>query len=274
MKSGDATRVVVFGLDGVGLHTLRSTATPHLDSIAAAGFLVPVVLGDGSPTISGPSWATVASGVHPAKHLVFDNDLAGNALARYPDFLSRARSAARSTYAAAAWITLHATTYGGPIFSGQDFFVPDDPPDDPIWDRRDDAIADNAATVLGSADIDVAFVYFGAPDVVGHSVGTGSEYVASIERADARVGRVLTAIRSRKNYPDERWAIVAATDHGHADGGGHGGDSAEERAAWIATDVPGEREDLTLADIHPQVLSWLGIPIDLQWNLDGRPFAR
>jgi predicted AlkP superfamily phosphohydrolase/phosphomutase len=100
MTSFDSTRVVVFGLDGVGLQAPRSAVTPRLDAVAQAGFLAPVVLGPGSPTISGPSWATVASGVHPAKHRVFDNDLSGNDLASYPDFLARARAASRSTYAA------------------------------------------------------------------------------------------------------------------------------------------------------------------------------
>jgi hypothetical protein len=35
--------------------------------------------------------------------------------------------------------------------------------------------------------------YLGNPDEVAHAVGTGAEYVAAVERADTRLGRIVAA---------------------------------------------------------------------------------
>jgi hypothetical protein len=43
-----------------------------------------------------------------------------------------------------------------------------------------------AVAVLGMATVHAAFEYLGAPDIVGHTVGTGPEYRAAIESADRR----------------------------------------------------------------------------------------
>ncbi|MFD1939750.1 alkaline phosphatase family protein [Nonomuraea mangrovi] len=83
--------VVVFGLDGVRHDTLLAARTPELDAIAAAGFLAPVRVNDAAPTISGPGWATIATGVLADRHGIYDNDLTGHQIAKYPDFLTRVR---------------------------------------------------------------------------------------------------------------------------------------------------------------------------------------
>jgi hypothetical protein len=54
-----------------------SHPTPNIDRIIGEGFLAPVWIEDGTPTVSGPCW-----------HDIRGNDFAGNRLAGHPDFLT------------------------------------------------------------------------------------------------------------------------------------------------------------------------------------------
>ena len=85
-----ASRVLVIGIDGVRLDVLRSVSTPHIDALAAEGFLAPVRIDDATPTWSGPCWATIATGVSADKHGIMHNVFTGHRLADHPDFLTLA----------------------------------------------------------------------------------------------------------------------------------------------------------------------------------------
>lgn len=116
--------------------------------------------------------------------------------------------------------------------------------------------------------------YLGAPDEVAHADGVGASYRSSVTDSDARVLRLLAAVRSR---PGEEWTVIAVTDHGHVDGGGHGGDSDEERTAWIAACGPGigsAPADLHQADVAAQTMATLQIPGAGWAHMTGRPFGR
>lgn len=189
-------RVVVFGVDGVRHDTLLAARTPAVDAIAAAGFLAPFRVNDAGPTISGPGWTTIATGVLATKHRVFNNDLTEHQISKFPDFLSRAREVGFSTYAAGSWPQLVTETHGGPIFlGGGSMPCGDDPETAEAFDRADQLVADEAAGVLGERDIAAAFVYFGLPDVVAHAEGPTADYAASVEACDRRIGQVMAAIR-------------------------------------------------------------------------------
>lgn len=287
MAAGTTFHVLLVGIDGVRLDCLHSAATPVLDSLIQQGFLAATEVNAAGPTISGPSWATVATGVLSGKHLIYDNDLRGHALDRYPDVLSRVRAAGLGTYAAAAWGPLLTAEGGGPVFAGGGF-APTPVSHDPAgWDAADQAVTDHAAGVLRTADIRAAFVYLGLPDEVAHQVDTGPAYIQAIERSDTRVGELVTAVESRPGLvragspgpraadpPGEVWTVLVVTDHGHVDGGGHGGDTPEERTAWIiaAGDVGADPPaGLGQVDVAPEILRRLGIVIDPRWGLDGSP---
>lgn len=226
-------RVIVFGIDGVRFDTLQDARTPHIDALAAAGSLVPVRIRDVNPTISGPCWATIATGVHADAHRVMGNDLTGHALEEHPCFLRAAASRGLRSYGAAAWPPLLTGDSGGPIFRPETVFTP------PVEGRAsggdvisDAMVADHAVKTLAELDPHVSFVYFGHPDEVAHHIGTGDEYTESIEHSDMLVGRVVEAAKART---DVEWTFLVVTDHGHVDGGGHGGESDLERTAWIAS---------------------------------------
>ena len=274
-------RVLVVGIDGVRLDLLDAVPTPHLDQVTAAGFRAPIEIDDATPTMSGPCWATIVTGVEVAKHGIHGNHFAGHRLDVFPDFATRlAQQDGRRTFVAAGWEPLLLARGGGPLFAAPSrlsYIAPaaDTPKD---WEECDDQVTAEAVHVVGTADPEASFVYLGAVDETGHYLGCGEEYRTAVARADERLGRILDAVRNRPGYPDEAWTVIVVTDHGHRDEGGHGGRSESERTAWVACcgpDIPAGYDPsgpVRHADIAAQVYAALDRTPDSHWTLDGRPF--
>lgn len=279
----DHARVLVVGIDGVRHDLLTELYTPHLDGIARAGFLAPVEVDSATPTMSGPCWATVATGVGVAKHGVWGNRLDGHRLDLFPDFTTRlAKDLGRRTFAVGGWEPLFLARQGGPLFTAPTrlrYTAPRaDTPE--AWEEVDDRVTDDAEHLLGlDEELHAGFVYLGAVDETAHFLGCGEEYRRAIEAADRRLGRLLDAARGRPGHAAERWTVIVVTDHGHRQEGGHGGRSLLERTAWIAACGPGltageTPSALHHADVAAHVYTALGIEPDPHWTLDGRPFTR
>ncbi|MFI9270910.1 alkaline phosphatase family protein [Kitasatospora sp. NPDC052896] len=275
-------RVLVIGIDGVRLDLLPELATPHLDAVAAAGFLAPVEVDDATPTMSGPCWTTIVTGVGVAKHGVYGNHFGGNRLEVFPDFTTRlATTHRRRTFAVGGWEPLFLARQGGPLFTAPgrlSYIAPlEDTPE--AWEVCDERVTAEAVSVLtGDDDPQATFVYLGAVDETGHFLGCGEEYRQSIRNADERLGRLLAAVRGRATYAEEEWTVIVVTDHGHLDQGGHGGRSVLERTAWIAACGPGlpagaRVEPLHHTDVAAHVYAALEIVPDPHWTLEGRPFT-
>jgi len=277
--------VLVVGVDGVRYDTLQSCDTPTIDAIAANGFLRPVRVNDAGPTISGPGWATVFTGVLADRHRIFDNNLSPNQLAQFPDFVHHAGQVRPeiARFVGAGWAPLVTAESGGPLFADGGYY-PDGGPahSEDEWTRVDDAVTDAGAQFLRAHDGahgSAAVVYLGGPDEVCHLVGVCPAYSAFIEASDARIGRLLAAVDARPTRANENWAVIVVTDHGHVDEGGHGGDTPEERTAWIAAagaGVPADLGDAVLeqADVAAHALAVLGIDAAAPAQMTGRPFGR
>lgn len=275
-------RVIVVGIDGVRLDLLPALHTPHLDGVAAAGFLGAVEIDPATPTMSGPCWATVVTGVSVAKHGVWGNRFHGHRLDVFPDFTTRlADEHGLRTFATGGWTPMFLAREGGPLFTAPSrlgYLAPT--ADTPAaWEDCDEAVTAGAAVVLASGtDLHAVFVYLGAVDETAHFLGCGPEYRRSVETADRHLGRLLDAVRRRPGHAREEWTVIVVTDHGHRDEGGHGGRSAQERTAWIAARGPGipagpAPAELRHADVAAHVYSALGITPDPHWSLDGTPFT-
>ncbi|CAM5285216.1 hypothetical protein SAVIM338S_00207 [Streptomyces avidinii] len=274
-------RVLVVGIDGVRLDLLRAVPTPNLDAVAGAGFLGRIVIDEATPTMSGPCWTTIVTGVGVAKHGVYGNHFGGNRLDVFPDFATRlAQEDGRKTFVTGGWEPLFLARQGGPLFAapGRLSYIAPRADTSEDWDACDEQVTDEAVHVLATDDPEVSFVYLGAVDETGHLLGCGSEYLRAIERADERLGRLLATIRARPLYDDESWTVIAVTDHGHRDDGGHGGRTEQERTAWVACcgpDVPpaAPARPLRFEDVAAQVYASLGRRADSHWTLDGSPFS-
>lgn len=278
--------VLVIGIDGVRYDTVCDVETPALDRMAQRGFLQPVQVNAAGPTISGPSWATVVTGVLPPVHRIFDNELDGHDMASNPDFIHLARQEhpGVSTFIGADWPPLVTSESGGPLFAGGGFLPtrrrdagagPDD------WHDADQQVTDRAVTFLSDLDGragSVSFVYLHGCDTAGHRLGVGEVYNEFVRASDQRLAQVIEAVERRPQQATENWTVVAVTDHGHRDVGGHGADSPAERTAWIAAYGPGiptpwSGQPLEQADVAGQVFHTLGMTPRTD-NFIGVPFGR
>lgn len=279
-------KVLVVGWDGVRDDVLRELRPPAISSVSDNGrwwsTSQPDV--DIAPTKTAVGWSTMLSGVWPTQHQVLSNEGEHHLFHRTPDMLTRAFCADPSiaTYGAASAL-IFGSEYGpGPLLGAGVRTL--------TWfDRRtfdrgfadsDKLVADDAEHRLGAEDHDFSFVYFGETDSAAHDHGVGEEYAAAIGRQDDRLARLIGAIRTRPSFAEESWLVLLTTDHGHRDGGGHGGGSWQERQTYVVAGFLGEAPAATWADtaenvdIAPTAWAHLGVVPDSRWPCQGTSLLR
>ncbi|MEE1755240.1 alkaline phosphatase family protein [Streptomyces sp. SP18CS02] len=257
---------LVIGIDGATFAAFDKAGMPNIKNLMATGMTATSNLyaAPMAPTSSGPGWSSIATGVWPDKHKVVDNAFTGADFARYPDYATRMEAAAPAlnTLVVGTWSPVATTVFG--------------PATDTRLTGADDAdTTAKAVSRLASTDADATFVHLDEVDGAGHSYGAASPtYLNALTTADARVGKLLQAVTSRPAYGDEDWLIMLTADHGHTDGGGHGGNSQQERQTFVIANgagfAPGSvRHDVKVTDVAPTVLDHAGITVDPAWRLDG-----
>jgi len=271
-------KVLLIGLDGVRVDVLAEAHTPYLDDLAEHGSYTDRAQ-TRPPTVSGPGWSSMLTGVWSDKHLVTGNNFEGNNYATYPDFLTRLEQVDPKfeTFAVVDWPPLGTTSSGGPLVSDAIDTKLNIDGDELGYTEADARTVERAAEYLANGDPDAVFVYLGDVDVVGHDHGSlAPEYRAAIETADAQLGALLHALEQRPSYDEEDWLIIVSTDHGRRDDGGHGGTSALERTIFCLVSGPAARigtleEQTDIVDVAVTALVHLGVEIDPAWELDGKP---
>jgi predicted AlkP superfamily pyrophosphatase or phosphodiesterase len=269
-------KVLVIGVDGVRVDVMRAMRLPNIDALIASGVLSEAQTR--MPTVSGPGWSSILTGVWSDKHGVKGNDFVGKNYTAYPDFLTRLERAdsAFSTFASLDWPPLGSALGGGPLVSDSVDVKVLINGDRLGYVEADARAVSAAAYYLAREDPDAAFVYIGNTDEVAHQVGPLTpQFRAALEEADRHVGRLMDAIRSRPTYAREDWLILMTTDHGHRDAGGHGGASAVELTSFflasgqsVARGRPALRPEVV--DVAVTALAHLGVAIDPAWSLDGK----
>ncbi|MFF7334732.1 alkaline phosphatase family protein [Streptomyces sp. NPDC008150] len=264
-------KVLVIGLDGTLLSRVKDADAPHLDALMAAGLTAPssIYANPFAPTLSGPGWSTIITGVWPDKHNVMDNNFTGRRFAQYPDFLTRIETAkpSLSTYAVSSWAPLTDTVFSSKV---------DTRVSTPSAEY-DTGTTSRAVARLRDANPDAVFVQLDNVDHAGHSYGAASQqYLDAVHGADAQVGQMVAAVTARATYAAESWLIMITADHGHTDAGGHGGSSWPERQTFMIATGPtlaagSVRHDVKMPDVAASALAHLGVAIDPAWGLDGRP---
>ncbi len=263
-------KICLVGIDGLRLDVAaENDAAPTLFSLAESGRHT--TLRTEVPTISGPSWSTLLTGSSYSEHGISDNSFVGSRLAGYPDLLSQAYYAYRSsTFAAAGWPALVDPGDVGPVIferkeqqrAGVHRVIVRDG-ETYGYQTVDAELVDFTVAALASDGPDMSFIYMCDTDDSAHIYGARSaEYVAAIRRVDAHLARIRATIERRVELTGEDWMLVVTTDHGHLDEGGHGGDSAEETASFVVAhrfgnDVEGWPEDLHPTGLTPLLLSYL-----------------
>ncbi|MEU6067217.1 alkaline phosphatase family protein [Streptomyces sp. NPDC047082] len=264
-------KVLVIGLDGALLQRIKDADAPNLDALMAAGLTAPssIYANPLAPTLSGPGWSTIITGVWPDKHNVKDNSFTGARFAQYPDFLTRVQTAKPSlnTYAVASWAPITDTVFSAKV----------DTRVSTPSSEYDTGTTSRAVAQLRDGNPDAVFVHLDNIDHAGHTSGAASQqYLDAVHGADAQVGQIVAAVKSRATYATEDWLIMVTADHGHTDAGGHGGSTLQERQTFLIATGPtlaagSVRYDVKMPDVAASALAHLGIAIDPAWSLDGRP---
>lgn len=270
-------KVLVIGIDGVRPDILAEVPTPNIDALALGGTFTARARTT-IPSVSGPSWSSMLTGVWPDKHGVRGNDFEGRRFLEYPDFLTRIESVRPelSTFAALDWMPLMEIEGGDPTLSEQiDERVAVDGYE-LGWLAADGVVVERSIRQLSTADPDAMFVYLGNPDETSHQYESiGGEYREAIAAADGHVGALIAAVRARPDFRHESWLVIVSTDHGRREDGGHGGLTPEEMTIFLLVSGPGAargtpQQPTFIVDVAVTALAHLGIPIDPAWDLDGQ----
>ncbi len=100
-------KVLLIGIDGVRADVLADVSTPNLDALAAVGSFTTQTRTT-TPSVSGPAWSSMLTGVWPDKHGVTSNRFTNRRYDQYPDFLTRIEQVRPelATFAVVDWLPL------------------------------------------------------------------------------------------------------------------------------------------------------------------------
>jgi len=275
IPDGRDTKVLFIGIDGLRGDGIPGAETPALDALTEIGLWTLFASTQvGAQTVSGPGWTSMLTGVDAEKHGIYANGGWTDINRDYPTLISRSHSLGLPTATAVNWLPIQENIIESEVSNE-------------IVLGTDEEITVGMALLLEEEDFDVHFIALDDVDHAGHSYGFSPEepdYVAAVETADERVGRLVSAIEGRPGRADENWLIVVTSDHGGL-GTSHGGITAEYRAIPLIIagdsvspgelggggDVPGELDVgfVSHMDVHPTVMEHLGHPAEASWDLDG-----
>lgn len=279
-------KVLYIGIDGTRFDAVEKAETPNLHGLMKEGIHSPncLILGERyqkNDTVSGPGWSTILTGVWADKHGVHDNQFKDSKYTEFPHLFARLKEVnpKARTVSHVTWKPVQEK-----ITSAADVSVNYEEKAHGVmdYDRYDNSAVDAAVKELQEENPDCLFVYIGQVDVAGHTHGfhpTVPPYIEAIERADAKVGKLLEAMKARKTFADEDWLVVVTTDHG-GKGKGHGSGHKvpEILSSFLIVSGPAAKrgvfeEQIYLVDPAVTVLAHLiGKPKD-EWKLDGKPMG-
>ena len=261
-------KVLFIGLDGCRSDALNIANTPNMDALIENGLFIDNALCsiNGQPTVSGPGWSSMITGVWYDKHGVSDNSFSGSNFNQYPPFnvLLDEFEEVFHTASFIMWTPIYSEIFNGTMDYNE------------IHTTYDGSVAQGAADYMLTEELDILFLDFDHIDHAGHSYGFGTdipEYINTIEDIDEYIGWVITAMETRSDFHNEEWLVIITSDHG-GNINGHGGQTIEERTIPIILssdyidniNIP---DQTYIVDIIPTLIEYLGINIDCSWGLDG-----
>ena len=269
---GQEKKILFIGLDGCRADALNVANTPNMDELIENGLFIDNALCsiNGQPTVSGPGWSSMITGVWYDKHGVSDNSFSGSNFDQYPPFNILLDESGEIFHTASfiMWTPIHSEIFNGTMHYNE------------IHTSFDGSVAQGAANYMSSEELDILFLDFDHIDHTGHSYGYGPdipEYLNTIEDVDGYIGWVISAMESRLNFENEEWLVIITSDHG-GNISGHGGQTIEERTIPIIlsshyidnSNIP---DQSYIVDIVPTLLQFLGEEIECSWGLDGNPIG-
>jgi predicted AlkP superfamily pyrophosphatase or phosphodiesterase len=239
------------------------------------------------PTVSGPGWTSLLTGVWMHRHGVKDNRFIGGRFRSYSHFMRHIKEVKPKAFCAsfADWPPIHDFIADGSRVEGKEFLdvkftcVPDAERHFVDNPEKDIEVRDEALKTLRTQNPDAMFVYFGQVDEFGHGAvdsrasfsPDSTLYLNAISHVDSHVGELIRAMRARPKFAEENWLILITTDHGGR-GNSHGGDSEAERNIWLTAhgkELSREKllnEPVPQTALVPMIYEHLGITLKPEWN--------
>jgi predicted AlkP superfamily pyrophosphatase or phosphodiesterase len=273
---GNEKRALVIGIDGLradGIH--GAAACRMVDLLGRSAWTFHASTQMTAPTLSGPGWASILTGMEASKHGVYGNDDCDRIDRRCPTLLARAKALGLSTMTAVNWEPIHTQLIESGVV-------------DAAMVGTDAEVAATAVESLRRGSHHLHFVHFDDVDSAGHETGFTTQnprYVEAIRTTDVYVGRLLDAIAARPTRSHESWLVVLTSDHGGS-GTDHGAKDADNRTiplvvfgdmvvtgelGFASGDMPGALNVgfISHLDVHPTIMAHLGFPSHDDLGLDG-----
>ncbi|QJQ08857.1 hypothetical protein A3L25_005300 [Pseudomonas putida] len=280
-------KALLIGLDGVQLeqYLLLGDATNLKQRLYYGKAYAGGINGKASeqPTLSGPGWVTLLTGVWSNKHGVDSDTELLRVDPAFPSLFKRLRLAMPNAYLSSVvgWSPLNTA-----------FLLEDahgaDVRESGLSDAR---VIERTLQILANTPADFTFIQLDAADQVGHDSGFGDHYQQALRTLDSQIGHLLDKVDERRRlHPQEDWLVIISTDHGRDYWGkGHGSASEQEKSIFIASNKPLNQELTELSipaempgpnnlyglpaqtSVAPTVLRHMGLTLQPEWLLDGTP---
>mmetsp|Transcript_29063 Transcript_29063/g.48011 ORF Transcript_29063/g.48011 Transcript_29063/m.48011 type:complete len:539 (+) Transcript_29063:143-1759(+) len=268
-------RVLMIGIDGLRADAGAMLPLPNLRRLERIGaFSYWANVQTTASAVSGPGWASLLTGVEPAKHKVDGNGDLTDVMPAYPNFLK----AVKDTFGKSVAASVNWSPLIDQIINHQDASTLDASYKGPT----DDSVAAIVKGWIEAALHDLVFVAFDAVDHAGHSQGFdgyADPYARAVIATDALVGTLLDAVLARSG--GEEWLILITTDHGGS-GTSHGGADMYNRRVPLIVASNSPRVNIGRAahddpgsqmDILPTIMHFFGGPDAIPSGLDGQVFG-
>ncbi len=182
------------------------------------------------PTVSGPGWSTLLTGVWANEHGVTSNN--GAPIATGVDSVFELVDAGMEDATIASvvhWGDINTGHFSAEVDAGVIDYA--------ISGVSDAEVTESAIDLIETVAPDFMFLQLDDVDGAGHGYGFGDEYESAIETVSQLLAQLLAAVEAREaGNPDEEWLVIVSTDHGRDPntGSGHGNQTDSERRTFIA----------------------------------------
>ncbi len=263
-------KVLLIGIDGLSSTRLHKYDLPNLEKLIRNGLYISNTKVNSMPSKSGPGWSDILTGVNNSKHKVVNNRFEDKKFNLWPDFLNRLEvlNPDINTYAITNWVGFDHIFEETDI----DYYFRSKVSDVRIGDEL---VKDKTIQILKYQSPDAIFTYFNRLDVQGHNFGGSSaEYEEAAETIDSHIGKIIKYVNYRRKHFPENWLILIASDHGHTDKGGHGGNSHDEMSVFMILEGPSVVNRLNIQTDNtffaPTAISHVLGYYNSNWGLDGK----
>ncbi|WP_343533282.1 alkaline phosphatase family protein [Pedobacter sp.] len=200
------SKILYVIIDGARGKSVETSMAPNLTKIKAnANYAYESVSDDSG--LDATTWTDMLTGVNKAKHGVTSANFAGKQLTNYPMFFKRIKD--NSTLRTAAFCASARLSQN--LVSDADV----------NQSFNDDDLAVKTATVdeLKRDDAAVVLTEFNSVDKAGAQYGydnSVAQYQNAILKIDGYIGEIMAQLKSRKNYTNENWLVIIASNQGGA----------------------------------------------------------